>query len=37
MIVSRGFNDMPTFSGTLSPEQIRDVSTYVAIILTQED
>ncbi|MCZ6760732.1 MAG: PQQ-binding-like beta-propeller repeat protein [Gemmatimonadetes bacterium] len=37
MIVSRGFNDMPTFSTTLSPEQIRDVSTYVAIILTQED
>jgi mono/diheme cytochrome c family protein len=30
LIVSEGRNDMPPFGGALTPEQIRDVSAYVA-------
>ena len=28
-VVSEGRNEMPTFGGLLSPEQIRDVSAHV--------
>jgi alcohol dehydrogenase (cytochrome c) len=34
-IVTRGRNNMPTFFGALTPEQIRDVSTYVVDELMQ--